>query len=113
MINSINPATGKLIKEYQPYSNTAVLSIITDVSDEYSNWKAITFKERSKILINMSDGLNNNIEEHAQMISLEIGKPITESRMEVEKCVWVLQYFAEHAEEFLKNESIATGYGIL
>ncbi len=110
MINSINPATGKLIKEYQPYSNAAVLSIIKDVSDEYSNWKAITFKERSKILMDISDGLNNNIEKHAQMISFEIGKPITESRMEVEKCVWVLQYFAEHAEEFLKNEPITTGY---
>ena len=35
------------------------------------------------------------IEIHAKIVSLEIGKPIIESRLEVSKCVWVLKYFAE------------------
>ena len=30
--------------------------------------------------------------------------------MEIEKCVWVLKYFAENAEEFLKSEVIKTDY---
>ena len=106
MIQSINPSNGKLIKEYQSYSNEKVLSVIEQVSDEYSTWKETLFKERSKVLNDIANALSNNIEEHARMISLEIGKPIVESRMEVEKCVWVLQYFADnidHAERAMKD----------
>ena len=110
MINSINPSTGKLIQEYNIYSDKEILSIIDKVSDEYNIWKEVSFKERSSVLHAIADALDKNIEEHAKMISLEIGKPIVESRMEVEKCVWVLQYFADNAEEFLKNETIKTGY---
>ena len=110
MINSINPSTGKLIQVYDIYSDKKVLSIIDKVSDEFNAWKEVSFKDRSKVLHNIAAVLSQNIEEHAQMISLEIGKPIVESRMEVEKCVWVLQYFADNAEEFLNNETIKTGY---
>ena len=110
MIKSINPSTGELIKEYQTYSDDDVLSIIKKVSSEYINWKNVSFDKRSKILLDIANSLNSNIEEHARMISCEVGKPITESRMEIEKCVWVLKYFAENAQEFLKSENIKTGY---
>ena len=110
MIKSINPSTGNLIKEYNTYSNEEILSIIDEVSEEYHIWKDISYKDRSKILLDIANDLGSNIEEHAKMISLEIGKPIIESRMEIKKCVWVLQYFAENAEEFLKSESIVTEY---
>ena len=79
----------KLIQKYKIYSDEEVLSIIEKVSEGYSSWKDVSFKERSKVLNNIADDLGRNIEEHAKMISLEIGKPILESRMEVEKCIWV------------------------
>ena len=110
MIQSINPSTEQLIKEYTPYSDMQVLSIIEEVANEYTLWRSTSFQERRKILHDIADDLNSNIEAHARMISLEIGKPIVESRMEVEKCVWVLQYFADNAQDFLKSKTIKTGY---
>ena len=44
------------------------------------------------------------------MITREIGKPISESKAEVLKCVWVLKYFAHNSEEFLKKKQIKTDY---
>ena len=110
MIKSINPATNKIIKEYDEYSTSTVESIIDKVSDEYLIWKAESFNKRADIIISIADALNDNLEEHAKMITLEIGKPIAESRMEIKKCVWVLKYFAENAEEFLKETKIDTDY---
>tara|TARA_Y100001970_G_scaffold23435_1_gene27522 strand:- start:2058 stop:3413 length:1356 start_codon:yes stop_codon:yes gene_type:complete len=110
MIRSINPSTGQLINEYTPYSDAQVLSIIEDVSNEYIHWKNTSFKERAKVLCDIADQLDSDLENHAKMISLEIGKPIIESRMEIKKCAWVLRYFAENAQIFLKNEKIITEY---
>ena len=110
MIKSINPSTGKLIQEYNIYSEEETALIIGQVSDEYNVWRMISFQERKNILLNIANSLNKNLMEHASMISMEIGKPIVESKMEIEKCVWVIEYFAENAEEFLKNEIIKTGY---
>ena len=110
MIQSVNPSNGKLIKKYALYSNTEVDFIINQVSGDYEGWKNLSFKERRDILILIANTLDSNKEEHASMISLEIGKPISESRMEIEKCVWVLKYFAENAEDFLKKNTIRTDY---
>jgi len=110
MIKSINPSTGKLIQEYNIHSKEEVMSIITEVSDEYSKWRELSFQERKEVLLDIANSLNENLFKHATMISMEIGKPITESKMEIDKCVWVLRYFAENAEEFLKNKIIKTGY---
>ncbi|MGA8854199.1 MAG: NAD-dependent succinate-semialdehyde dehydrogenase, partial [Christiangramia sp.] len=49
-----------------------------------------------------------NVEEYAQMITAEMGKPISESRAEVNKCAWVCDYYAENAEAFLAPEVVKT-----
>ena len=110
MLKSINPYKNTLIKEYMTYSKDKVNSIINDVSDEFKQWKYLEYSKRRNILINIANSLEKNVQEHAEMITCEIGKPIFESKIEVLKCVWVLKYFADNAEEFLQNEFIKTDY---
>ena len=52
--------------------------------------------------------LRDNVEDYARMITLEMGKPISESRSEVNKCAWVCDYYATHAQAFLSDEIIGT-----
>ena len=110
MIKSINPATNKTIGHYEEFQNDKVGFILEEVSKEYELWKTISFKERSHILLNIASSLKNEIDKHSRMITEEIGKPITESKQEIEKCAWVLKYFALNSESFLESEEIKTDY---
>ena len=52
--------------------------------------------------------IRNNKEEYARTITLEMGKLLTEARAEVEKSATACEYFAQHAEEFLKDQTVIT-----
>src|SRR5438093_595911 len=42
--------------------------------------------------------------QHARTMALEMGKPLMQGEAEAEKCAWVCDYYAEHAERFLADE---------
>jgi succinate-semialdehyde dehydrogenase/glutarate-semialdehyde dehydrogenase len=68
--------------------------------DTFESWKEVSPSERCRLLIKAGQVLRDNVEEYAKMITLEMGKPIYESRSEVNKCAWVCDYYAENAEKF-------------
>ena len=103
MFKSINPSNGKVLNQYTAFSSNQILCLINDVNDEFLNWRNTTFKERSKVLIDVADSLKLDLESHARMISLEMGKPINESRQEIEKSIWVLRYYAKILKNFKKR----------
>lgn len=107
-IRSINPATGMLIKEYTAISNDQLQEKITIAETAFTSWKTSSFEIRKKLLTAVGALLRNNKDEYATLITTEMGKRIAESTAEVEKCAWVCEYFAEHAEALLKEEVIAT-----
>ena len=109
-IKSINPIDNSIIKEYESYSDQAVNTMINQSHEDFLLWKLLSFNKRKDILLKMAQKLKNNVEKHAKMISLEMGKPIKESRAEVLKCVWVIEYYAENASDFLKPETIKSDY---
>jgi len=107
-VKSINPATNDLIKEYTEYSFQKVETIIDEVNSEFYRWRKTSFSERSNLMHKVADKLREDVEEFSKLITLEMGKPIKESRAEVEKCAWVCDYYAENADTFLENEIIET-----
>ncbi|MBI65440.1 MAG: succinate-semialdehyde dehydrogenase [Candidatus Marinimicrobia bacterium] len=109
-LKSINPATGILLDEYELYSDSKVDSIIDNVSDGFLTWKELSFDERKSVLISIAKRMKSDIDVHAKMISVEMGKPIVESRAEILKCVWVVEYYADNAEKFLERETIKSDY---
>ena len=107
-MKAINPATGKLIKEYQEHTPDEVRRIIDEVESEYQRWRNSSFAERAALMKRAAELLRANKENYARTISLEMGKVITEARAEIEKCAWACDYYAENAERFLADEMIAT-----
>ena len=108
MIQSINPADLQVIKTYQSMLPSEVNKILDLTNNTFETWKETTFSLRSKLMLNAAEVLRKRKEEYSKMMTLEMGKPIAQSRAEVEKCAWVCEYYSENAEKFLDDELITT-----
>lgn len=107
-MQSINPFTGQIIKEYLEYSSAEVEEIICNVDLAFHSWKLTSFEQRAVFLKNLQAKLLEKKEELAGIMVEEMGKVKREAIGEIEKCAWVCSYYAENAESFLKNEPIKT-----
>ncbi len=107
-IETINPATEELVKSFTSISNEEVQKIISSVHNDFLNWKTTSFEHRKELMLSAASILRKEKEHYAEILTLEMGKPILQSIAEVEKCAWVCEYYAESAEEFLTKETIET-----
>jgi succinate-semialdehyde dehydrogenase/glutarate-semialdehyde dehydrogenase len=105
---SINPFNGKVVGSYTAHSVAETEAMLNKAKEVFPAWRKRSVEDRSKLMIKAGQVLRDNVEEYAKMISLEMGKPITEARAEVLKCAWVCDYYAEKGAEFLANEVIKT-----
>jgi succinate-semialdehyde dehydrogenase / glutarate-semialdehyde dehydrogenase len=108
MVKSINPATEEIIQEYDEMSEQETLEIINKCDKDFSEWRRTSFKVRSDLMKNAANILKKKGEELSKLMTTEMGKPISQSRAEIEKCASACEYYSENAEVFLKNEEIKT-----
>ncbi len=107
-MKSINPYSGELIKEYKNNSLSEVVEIIELQNDAYLLWRKTSFLQRSELMKKTAKLLRENADKYAKIITNEMGKIIGESRAEVEKCANLCDFYADNAENFLRNEIIET-----
>ncbi len=105
---SINPYNGQVVGKYTALTQKELKEKLDKSKIAFESWRAVPLSERCRLLKNAGTVLREHVEEYAQMISLEMGKPISESRSEVNKCAWVCDYYAENAPAFLADQSITT-----
>lgn len=110
MLQSINPANEELIHQYEEMSDAVVAGILDKTTLAYHEWKLSAFNNRSSLMKNAAKILRDKKDEIAKLMTLEMGKPILQSKAEVEKCAWVCDYYAENAEKFLANEEVKTEF---
>jgi succinate-semialdehyde dehydrogenase/glutarate-semialdehyde dehydrogenase len=107
-LKSINPYTNLTIGEFEESSHGKVNEILHQSAEAFEKWKSSTFIHRSFLMEEVARLLRTNINLYARSITGEMGKPVKESRAEVEKCAWVCEYYSENAEHLLAPETIQT-----
>lgn len=110
-MKAINPATDELIREYQEHTSDEANRIIDLVDAEQKKWRLTPFSERRPLMHRAAEVLRKNIKNYSELITVEMGKIIAESRAEVEKCAIVCEYYADNAEKFLADEMVETDAG--
>lgn len=108
MLTSISPVNGQIIAEYHEHSPEEINAIIDQTALAQNNWAKTDFPERAGRMKVLAGILRERLETNARLISMEMGKPIVQSRAEIEKCASVCEYYAKHAAGFLANEPVPT-----
>ncbi|MGB4958798.1 MAG: NAD-dependent succinate-semialdehyde dehydrogenase [Saprospiraceae bacterium] len=105
---SINPYNLQEIATYTSLTGEELDAKLESAHTAFESWRKVSLSERAGLIIKAGQILRDNVEEYATMITLEMGKPINESRAEVNKCAWVCDYYSQNAGTFLADEVIAT-----
>ncbi len=103
-----SPLTGKLIREFAFDPSARIDATVQIASAAQRGWAQATLAERGLALARFADVLQAQQMELAQLMALEMGKPVRQGRIEIEKCAWNLRFVAEQGAAFLADESIQT-----
>lgn len=101
---SINPATGETVGSY-PYENESQLdATLNRATAAFRTWRRQPLSQRAERLQALAGVLREQAEAMAQMITLEMGKPIVQARAEIEKCAQLSEWYAAHGPAMLAAE---------
>ncbi|MFZ0015376.1 MAG: aldehyde dehydrogenase family protein, partial [Acidimicrobiia bacterium] len=106
MISSISPTDERLLAEYDETSASDVRTQIDTAARLQREWETTTVAERAVPMLELATLLEKHRDELALMMTDEMGKPIAQSRAEVDKCAWVCRHYAENTERILQPEHI-------
>ncbi|MHB8567087.1 MAG: NAD-dependent succinate-semialdehyde dehydrogenase [Nitrososphaerales archaeon] len=107
-IETVNPATGERLATYELYSFEKALSSANIARDAFGKWRKHSINERSDYLRKLARALRSKKAEYAKIMTLEMGKPISQSESEVEKCAWSAEVFADNGDKWLADEFAVT-----
>lgn len=107
-LQTINPATGELLRDYPEMELPEVLSILDKVQEDYLLWRERPVAKRAALFQRLAELLRTEKEALGAVMTREMGKPISDAIGEVEKSAWVCEYYAEKGPGFLKDEPIET-----
>ena len=105
-IATINPATGKTVRTFEPYSATRVSESLNRAVIAYRQHRRTSFADRASWMRKTAAILEAESRELGQLMTLEMGKPIKAAVAEAEKCATACRYYAHNAERFLADRPV-------
>jgi succinate-semialdehyde dehydrogenase / glutarate-semialdehyde dehydrogenase len=107
-IASINPATGEKLKEFSPLNDAEIDKRLKRAEQAFAHHRREPFAKRAQLMTTVASLLEQEKEQLARTITLEMGKLLRAAVDEVEKCARGCRYYAENAERFLEEEPAQT-----
>ncbi|AKM79034.1 MAG: Betaine-aldehyde dehydrogenase [Candidatus Beckwithbacteria bacterium GW2011_GWB1_47_15] len=106
LLTSINPINGKPLGSVRMATKKDVEETVAMARRKLKGWRSLTLKKRAAILVKLAGLLRKNQEKLAELISQEMGKPLTEAADEVESTAEYVDYFVKEGLKVLADESL-------
>jgi succinate-semialdehyde dehydrogenase/glutarate-semialdehyde dehydrogenase len=108
-IATTNPATGELLKSFEPLSPAQIEHKIQLAASAFQTHRRTSFADRAKMMLRAAEILEKEKAECGRLMTLEMGKTLRSAVAEAAKCAAGCRYYAENAERFLADEVVETG----
>jgi succinate-semialdehyde dehydrogenase/glutarate-semialdehyde dehydrogenase len=103
---TINPATGEIVATFPTISDEALEQATKQAHAAYLDWRGRPVEERARLMSAAAARLRRDVDRHANLVTLEMGKGIAWAAGEVALAADILDYYAAHAEDFLKPTAV-------
>jgi len=110
-IATTNPATGELIRVFDPHTSAEVDAKIQKAHEAFRAHRRTSFADRAAKMRKAAEILESEKDRWARLMTLEMGKTLKSAGDEALKCAWACRYYADNAEKILADEAIATNAG--
>ena len=107
-INSVNPYNNQVLDTYEKDDKKSIDDKLKNMQAIEDEWSLKDIKERTRLLSKVSKLLIERSSQYAKLITEEMGKPISQSIAEIEKCAWACDFYVKNADDFLADEIIST-----
>jgi succinate-semialdehyde dehydrogenase/glutarate-semialdehyde dehydrogenase len=107
-MNCINPATEDVIGPVPVCSASQIEAGLRSAADGFAQWRQVPIEQRGVLMKAVAGVLRRERDTLSRLMATEMGKPIAAGEQEIEKCAWTCEFFAAHAADMLRNETIAT-----
>jgi len=105
-IATINPATGKTIRTFEPHNAAQVNEILDNAVAAFAENRRTQFSKRATRMRRAADIIDAECRQLGELMTLEMGKPIKAAVAEAEKCAAACRYYAKNAEHFLADQPV-------
>ena len=105
-IASLNPATGELLKRFEPISDSEIENKLDRADQTFRTYRRTPFSERAKMMLRAAGILESEKIELGKLMATEMGKTLRSAAEEAVKCAWGCRFYAENAERFLADEVV-------
>ena len=104
---TVNPTSGQILNEYENMTKENINELVRRAREAFSDWKK-DIQKRADSLYAFADEIRKNKENLAVTATREMGKAIKESRSEIDKCAWTIEYYADNGKIFTSDEIVNT-----
>ncbi|HXA65141.1 MAG TPA: NAD-dependent succinate-semialdehyde dehydrogenase [Bryobacteraceae bacterium] len=108
-IATTNPATGEVLRTFEPLSSAQIEQKLQLAASVFRAHRRTSFADRAAKMMRVAEILEEEKDECAHLMTLEMGKPLRAAVAEAMKCATGCRYYAENAEKFLADELVETG----
>lgn len=110
ILKSINPANEEVLATFDRRSDADIETALDLAMSAFERQQEKSFSDRAGHMMRAAQILEDETEDFARLMTLEMGKTFVSAQAEVKKCAWGCRFYAENAEAFLKGRAIEAGH---